>query len=324
MSMAWTGRSVLAAAVLAFACPCFPAQTAGASQANPSSANPDLAGIAHVAIRVSDLDRSRAFFHKLGFEEAFAMNHGGTPTEAFFKINDRQFIELYPRKGSSDWTGFMHICFEAADLQAVHQDYVAHGLTPKPVIRAGAGNLLFTLQGPDEPGPPSDLRPAATENIEYTQYMPGSRHTLDRGKHLGPDRIADRMAGVGIPMADVAAATTFYEEKLSFRPATHPLEPGRSALSLPGATQERVEFLDAAAAAPTQLHFRIFFSVPDLRGTLARLRTLGFAPSRHGSTLTIVDPDGDSIVFIRTRSLKQSVLNVPVRAGDHSASGAAP
>jgi catechol 2,3-dioxygenase-like lactoylglutathione lyase family enzyme len=89
----------------------------GAAQ---STAN--LSGIAHVAIRVADPDASRAFFRKLGFQEAFAMDKAGTPTEAFFKINDRQFIELYPRRGAGDAVGFMHVCFEAADINAVYQD----------------------------------------------------------------------------------------------------------------------------------------------------------------------------------------------------------
>jgi len=180
-------------------------------------------------------------------EEAFAMDKGGSPTEAFFKVNDRQFIELYPGRDASQSVGFMHICFEAADINALCQDYVAHGLAPTPVKRAGAGNLLFTLQRPDQPGPPSDLRGAPTQNIEYTQYMPGSRHTLDFGQHLGPHRIADHIAGAGIPMADPAAAAAFYLDKLSFARAPHPLEPGLesgiAALMLPATPAQRIEFL---------------------------------------------------------------------------------
>ncbi len=259
-----------------------------------------LTGIAHVAIRVSDLERSRAFFSKLGYQEAFAMDKGGSPTEAFFKVNDRQFIELYPRRDASAAVGFMHICFEASDINAVDQGYIAHGLTPTPVKRAGAGNLLFTLQGPEEPGPPSDLRGATTQNIEYTQYMPGSRHTLDRGQHLGPDRIADRIAGVGIPMADPVAATTFYLDKLSFARSTHPLEPGYPALTLPGTPDQRVEFLPPSGVQPpSSLLFRLIFSVPDLRRAANRLRTLRLPVKKQRGALVITDPDGDPIVFIQ-------------------------
>jgi len=271
--------------------------TADQTPATSSAAN--LSGIAHVAIRVADLESSRAFFRKLGFEEAFAMDKGGVPTEAFVKVNDRQFIELYPRRSPGDAVGFMHVCFEAADINAVHENYVDHGLAPTPVRRAGAGNLLFTLQGPKQPGPPSDLRGAATQNIEYTQYMPGSRHTLDRGQHLGPDRIADRIAGVGIPFADPVAATAFYTEQLSFRRASHPLEPGAAALALPGTANQQIELLPASGNSPAgALPFDLFLAVADLRSTAARLRSLGLSPEKHRNALTIDDPDGDAIVFV--------------------------
>jgi catechol 2,3-dioxygenase-like lactoylglutathione lyase family enzyme len=268
------------------------------ASAQSAAANPDLTGIAHVAIRVADLARARAFFHKLGFEEAFAMDKGGAPTEAFFKINDRQFIELYPQRDASAAVGFMHVCFEAADINAVHQSYLDHGLAPNQVRRAGAGNLLFTLQGPDQPGPPSDLRGAAAQNIEYTQYMPGSRHTLDRGQHLGPNRVAERIAGVGIPFADLAAAREFYIDKLSFRIASRSLETGYTALGLPGTPDQQIELLPPSVATPNSLPFHLIFSVPSLRQTAEQLRTLGFAPKKHGKSLTIDDPDGDAIVFV--------------------------
>jgi len=295
-------RPALRGALLLAALAVFPAGIAAAqspaAQSPAAQSSASLNGIAHVAIRVSDLERSRAFFHKLGYQEAFAMAKGGTPTEAFFKINDRQFIELYPRRQPDDWVGFMHICFESPDLNAVYQDYIDHGLTPTPVRKAGAGNLLFTLQGPVEPGQPSDLRGKPTQNIEYTQYMPGSRHTLDRGKHLGADRVADRMAGVAIPVQDVPAATEFYQQKLSFKPGAAPLEPGSAALSLPGAAEERIEFLPESAAASGQLHFRILFAVPDVRATAKHLRSLGFNPKKRSGEVEITDPDGDQLVFI--------------------------
>jgi catechol 2,3-dioxygenase-like lactoylglutathione lyase family enzyme len=269
----------------------------GAAQ---SAAN--LSGIAHVAIRVADLDRSRAFFRKLGFEEAFAMDKAGAPTEAFFKVNDRQFIELYPRRDAQGAVGFMHVCFETADINAVYEDYVGHGLQPTPVKRAGAGNLLFTLQGPEEPGAPSDLRGAAMQNIEYTQYMPGSKHTLDRGQHLGPDRIAERIAGVGVPMADPVAAASFYKDKLSFKRGARPLEAGLTALTLPGSPSQEVEILPASVGGVTNaLPFHLIFSVSDLRRTDERLRALDLTAKKHAKTLVIDDPDGDEIVLVATR-----------------------
>src|SRR5579871_5422094 len=60
------------------------------------SQTPPLAGIAHVAIPVHDLATARDFYAKLGFLEAFNLAKDGVVYESFIKINDHQFIELYP------------------------------------------------------------------------------------------------------------------------------------------------------------------------------------------------------------------------------------
>lgn len=252
---------------------------------------PTLTGIAHVAIRVSNLAKSRAFYEKLGYQEAFAMDKGGSPTEAFIKVNDRQFIELYPQREPSQQVGFMHVCFEAADLDAVDRDYLAHGLSPTPVKRAGAGNLLFTLQGPEH------------QNIEYTQYMPGSKHTMDRGMHLGVDRISEQISGLGIEMNDPSAAESFYEEKLGFRRSSHLLEHGVIALDLPGepnlneGSKGQLEILQHTSGST----FRFLLAVPDLKRAGAQLKTLGIPVEKSKSLLSITDPDGNHIVFVKGR-----------------------
>jgi catechol 2,3-dioxygenase-like lactoylglutathione lyase family enzyme len=240
----------------------------------------ELAGIAHIAIRVADLDKSRAFYEKLGFQEAFAMDQGGTPTQSFVKINDRQFIELYPQREPSQAIGFMHVCFEADDLEALNRFYGSIGLSPISVRRAGAGNLLFTMHGPE------------AQNIEYTQYMPGSKHWNDRGKHLGARRISEEMIAVGIAMQDTAAARTFYEEKLGFTEAPA-RAPNQIGLRLPGASHQRVEILQQAPGAV----FQVFFAVDHLRRAAAQLKAMQIPVEKQKTILSIKDPDGNRIVF---------------------------
>ena len=62
-------------------------------------------GIAHIAIRVKDIAASVAFYNRLGFQQAFAMNKGDVVTQSFIKINDTQFIELYPINPGNQRTG---------------------------------------------------------------------------------------------------------------------------------------------------------------------------------------------------------------------------
>jgi catechol 2,3-dioxygenase-like lactoylglutathione lyase family enzyme len=242
---------------------------------------PLLAGIAHVAIRVSDLARSRDFYQKIGFEQAFALSKDGVTTESFIKVNDRQFIEIYPQQQSSQSIGFLHVCFEGADLEALNREYLARGLSPTPVKRAGAGNLLFTMEGPEK------------QNIEYTQYMPGSLHSNDQGKHLGAGRISKQIIGVSITFNDPNAAEGFYTQKLGFRPLQRFGAIVRIALQLPGPPLEVVQL------APAGADFAIYFPVTNLRDTAARLHTLGLPVERLGSELTVQDPDGNRIVFVK-------------------------
>src|ERR1700722_12082700 len=125
--------------------------------AQPDTKTPPFNGIAHVALRVHDLAASVAFYEKLGFEQAFDLRKNDVPYESFIKINDTQFIELYPITEKDPDTGFLHLCFEGQDLQAINDDYATHGLTPKPVRKAGAGNLLFTMGGPIQPSGPQNI-----------------------------------------------------------------------------------------------------------------------------------------------------------------------
>jgi catechol 2,3-dioxygenase-like lactoylglutathione lyase family enzyme len=241
--------------------------------ASAQTQSPPFHGLAHVAIRVNDVAASRDFYQKLGFEQFFAFEKNGVPTESFIKVNDRQFIELYPKEQGKP-IGFLHLCFDGDDLNALHDFDVAQGLTPTPVRKAGAGNLLFTLRGPED------------QNIEYTQYMPGSRHSEDRGKHLGPNRIADNFFAVALGMKDVPAANTFYTGELGFS-TIHP-----NLLLIPGSANQQV--LIEQFVSPRS---RIFLLVPNLKKASAELKKQGIAATHGKHKLTVTDPDGNLLVF---------------------------
>jgi catechol 2,3-dioxygenase-like lactoylglutathione lyase family enzyme len=273
------------------------AQAAPAPAVAPATL-PPMNGIAHIAIRVKDIPASVAFYHKLGFDQAFANigRDGTTITQSFIKLNDRQYIELYPISTQNPTQGtpaFLHLCFEGADLNALHDYYVSEGLTPISVRTAGAGNLLFTMKGPQQFDSP--------QNIEYTQYMPGSKHTLAFGSLLGPDRVGDKMTVVALAMQDPAAAREFYITKLGFTPA-----PGRVyRLNLPGTSGEQVEIVpvDALGAKSS-----IILTTPDLDKSAAQLKRQGVAFQRASEMWTdannkttniemimVNDPDGNII-----------------------------
>lgn len=281
---------VLAAGLSAVAQP--PAAPATPPAAAVSPATLPFNGVAHIAIRVKDIAASVAFYNKLGFMQAFAMNRGDVITQSFIKINDKQFIELYPIAPSNptqDKPEFMHLCFEGVDLNAIHDSYVAEGLTPISVRKAGAGNLLFTLKGPQQFRDP--------QNIEYTQYQPGSLHTNDIGQHLGADRVADRMVVVSLAMQDPAAARTFYLDKLGFTAsASNPM-----LLNLPGSSNQQVEIVPLD---PLGSKSRITLETSSTANAESLLTTqkVPFIPStkKPGSATIVTDPDGN-LIYIQSR-----------------------
>jgi len=243
---------------------------------------PPLNGIAHVAIRVHDLAASVAFYQKLGFEQAFDLRKNDVPYESFIKINDNQFIELYPTTDRDPSAGFLHLCFEGVDLNAIHDSYVAHGLTPTAVRKAGAGNLLFTMAGPEQPSGP--------QNIEYTQYMPGSLHSNDQGKHLGADRVADKLIAVALAMKDPTAARDFYINQLLFKPiAGDPMD-----LHMPGESGEEVEIVPAASLGTRA---RLTLQSANLSKAARYLHKEGVDAVKNGESLTIKDPDGNVLLL---------------------------
>lgn len=254
---------------------------------------PQVAGIAHVAFRVRDLDSSRSFFQKLGFKEAFVLRDGQRVTEVFVKVNDRQFIELYPMSLSSQTAGqtpgWMHVCYESESLSALNVLYAARGLKPSPVVKAGAGNLLFSLRDPEG------------KIVEFTQYLPGSLHFKDRGLHLGAQRVSAELQGIRVTPSNLSAAKQFYIQGLGFRE-----HDGKNAirLRLSGATNQQIDLMTWSAGEP-----QFLLRVSNIKKTVKELESRGFAVTRQENFAQISDPDGN-IFLLSARALALSALVV--------------
>ena len=238
-----------------------------------------LSGIAHVALRVNNLEQSRAFYEKLGFEQAFEFSEGGKVTQSFLKINDRQFIELYPRTKEDQEVGLMHVCYESTEIGVLKDLLARQGASPTDVKKARAGNLLFVLHDPEN------------ELVEYTQYLPGSLHSEDRGKHLGSNRVSDHLRSVVIPVRSVVPERDFYITKLGFSGGQ--IVGRKPSLDIPG-SGDAVE-LKTTGTNTTELRF----TVSNLRKAEDELRSAGFSPKKRRGVLAVADPDGNGIVFER-------------------------
>jgi catechol 2,3-dioxygenase-like lactoylglutathione lyase family enzyme len=256
---------------------CVNAFRSGAQAPQPTG---QITGIAHVAYRVSNLQNELAFLQKLGYEESFAFTANGKTTEVFVKINDHQFFEIYPQTDPSQQLGWMHVCYEVGDLEAFIPVLSARGLKPAPVKKAGAGNLISSLNDPDG------------RVTEFTQYMPGSRHVLDQGQHLGPNRVSTELLGFELPVTDLKASRNFYAA-LGFDVDN---TGNGLRLGLAGNNDLRMELPQYRPGLKVQS----LFPIADAHKAAAQLQAAGVNANLQKKLVFVQDPDGNSLVLLET------------------------
>src|SRR5579864_4507889 len=90
---------------------------------------PRILGVAHMALYVKDLDKTRQFYEKfLGFGEPFTLpKKDGTGTRiVFIKVNDNQYIEIFNEKDRGEGQ-LNHISFYTDDADRMFAYLKAKG-----------------------------------------------------------------------------------------------------------------------------------------------------------------------------------------------------
>ena len=118
---------------------------------------PGIKSIAHWALKVSNLDKSLAFYRDtLGFTEMMRLYHdNGDTWLVYLRITDTQFVELFPggegaRAPNRDATAINHICLEveSVDAAAAHLRKIGVKLTAEPKLGLD-GNRQAWFEDPD-------------------------------------------------------------------------------------------------------------------------------------------------------------------------------
>lgn len=167
---------------------------------------PRILGVAHIALFVSDIEKSRAFYKDfLGYGEVFSLNKpDGTLSLTFLKINERQYIELFPQTEPGT-DRLNHISIETDDAEAMRAYLGSKGIkVPDKVPKGRIGNSNFNVKDPDG------------HTVEIVQYEPAGWSVRDKGKAIGPSRVSPRMMHLGIIVGAVGPAMKFYRDVLGF------------------------------------------------------------------------------------------------------------
>jgi len=263
---------------------------------------PRILGVAHIALYVSDIEKSRAFYKDfLGFGEPFQIdNPNGSLALTFIKVNDRQYIELFPGlKPGADRLN--HISIQTDNAEAMRVYLASRGVavpdkTPKGRIK----NSNFNVKDPDG------------HTVEIVQYEPDGFTMREKGKYMSDARMSDRILHLGIIVGDLAAANKFYGDILGFREIWRGSSNGTTLswtnMQVPDG-DDYIEFMlykDLPDPDKRGSQHHICLLTPNLAQTQARLEALPYRKSytrpmepRTGINrkrqLNLFDPDGTRV-----------------------------
>ncbi len=172
--------------------------------APPDVKRPRILGVAHMALYVSDLGKSRTFYKELlGFDEPFSLKRDdGSERIAFIKINDHQYLELFA-EAPKNAGRLNHVSLYTDDAHRMRDYLASHGVNvPEKVGKGRTGNYNFNIKDPDD------------HTVEIVEYQPDSWTARERGKYMPSRRISAHVMHVGILVGSVEPAMKFYRDTL--------------------------------------------------------------------------------------------------------------
>lgn len=251
--------------ILALACLRLSAQPGGTAVKRPP-----IVGVAHIGLRTNDLAAARNFYGRdLGFQEPFTLDKAsGGLLLTYFKVNDHQYIEVFPELKDDSEDRLSHIAFETTDIHQLRDYLASRGVKVPDTLKLGLdGNISMMIKDPDG------------HNVELVEYIPGSLHSKNFGKFLPPTRISERIIHVGVIVEDRAAADRFYKDILGFREMWHG-----------GMTDARTDWIDMRLPDGTdwlEYMLNVHNPSPKTRGVMNHL-ALG-VPSVERASKTLAD-----------------------------------
>ena len=244
------------------------AVTAQPQQIRPgASTRPRILGIAHVAFSVSDIEKARAFYEEfLGFAEPFSLKKAdGSLDLAFVKINDRQYLELFPSLAAGA-DRLHHLALEVDNAERMRVYLATRGVkVPGRVPKGRIGNLNFNITDPDG------------HTVEIVEYAGDGWSMREKGNFIPDTRISRHLLHAGILVDRLEPAMHFYRDVLGFHEIWRGSSDGKTLswvnLMVPDGA-EYIEFMlyrDLPAPDRRGVEHHICLEAPDSAAALARL-----------------------------------------------------
>jgi catechol 2,3-dioxygenase-like lactoylglutathione lyase family enzyme len=168
---------------------------------------PRITGIAHASFYTKDVENTRWFYKNfLGYAEPFSLMaaNGKDLSLTFIKINDRQFVEIFPEKKVGG-NRMYHFAVETNDAETMRKYLASKGYkVPDKTPKGRTGNSNYFVTDPNG------------TICEIVQYEPGSMSEKCKGKEMPDTRISARMSHVGFMVPDLEKAVAFYCGILGF------------------------------------------------------------------------------------------------------------
>jgi catechol 2,3-dioxygenase-like lactoylglutathione lyase family enzyme len=198
------------------------------SQTPEPAARPHITGFSHVAIYVTDVEKSAHFYNGvLGYPQE---------EPGVFRVNAGQAIEL--EKGPKDSADrIAHIAFATDSVEGMRRYLQTQGVNVPSAVSPGRnGSHWFTITDP------------AGQPIEFIDEKPRPLPTQEAKR---PAPASDQIIHVGFLVRDREAEEHFYKQILGFRPYWHGgMKADQTewvALQVPDGTQWIEEMLGAGA-----------------------------------------------------------------------------
>ena len=107
----------------------------------------------HIGLRVTDLERSLAFYTALGYTRLGSVPETGFGSLTMLKLPDDPFVSLElvhdPERPVEDISAVNHLVVQVDDLDATIADLAAKGVAAEPPADPGPGIRTSWLTDPD-------------------------------------------------------------------------------------------------------------------------------------------------------------------------------